>query len=54
MLVSYLTMLCTRVINLLEMHEYEFRVAAVNAAGQGPYSAASDLICCQPPKSEYT
>ncbi|KAF4532834.1 hypothetical protein B566_EDAN018931 [Ephemera danica] len=42
-----------KVINLMENHEYEFRVAAVNAAGQGPFSAASDLICCQPPKSMY-
>jgi Immunoglobulin I-set domain len=39
-----------RIINLIENHEYEFRVAAVNAAGQGPFSAASDLICCMPPR----
>ena len=38
-----------RVINLTENHEYEFRVSAVNAAGQGPWSANSDLICCRPP-----
>lgn len=38
-----------RVINLTENHEYEFRVAAVNAAGQGPWSDSSDTICCRPP-----
>lgn len=34
---------------MIENHEYEFRVAAVNAAGQGPWSASSDLIVCRAP-----
>lgn len=38
-----------RVINLTENHEYEFRVAALNAAGQGAWSDSSDAICCRPP-----
>ncbi|KAG8239130.1 hypothetical protein J437_LFUL018920 [Ladona fulva] len=40
-----------KVINLIENHEYEFRVAAVNAAGQGPFSSSSDSIWCRPPPS---
>ncbi|XP_047102318.1 twitchin isoform X3 [Schistocerca piceifrons] len=40
-----------KVGSLIENHEYEFRVAAVNAAGQGPWSSASDAICCRPPPS---
>lgn len=32
---------------LLNNHTYEFRVAAVNAAGQGPWSQSSDAIVCQ-------
>lgn len=40
-----------KVINLIENHEYEFRVAAVNAAGQGPWSSASDAICARAPPS---
>ncbi|CAH1103156.1 unnamed protein product [Psylliodes chrysocephalus] len=36
-----------KVINLIENHEYEFRVAAINAAGQGPWSSASDAICAR-------
>ena len=42
-----------RVPNLIENHEYEFRVAAVNAAGQGPWSSSSDAIVCRPPPCEY-
>ncbi|XP_013148822.1 PREDICTED: twitchin isoform X2 [Papilio polytes] len=39
-----------RVTGLIENHEYEFRVSAVNAAGQGPYSQSSDAIrACAPP-----
>lgn len=40
-----------RVPNLIENHEYDFRVAAVNAAGQGPWSLPSDAIPCRAPPS---
>lgn len=40
-----------RVLNLIENHEYEFRVAAVNAAGQGPWSSSSDAIRASAPSS---
>lgn len=43
--------LSLKVINLIENHEYEFRVAAVNAAGQGPWSSASDGIVARAPPS---
>ncbi|XP_072046922.1 twitchin-like [Amphiura filiformis] len=35
--------------NLTEDKEYEFRVAAVNKAGQGPYSEPSQPQLCKPP-----
>lgn len=39
-----------KVTGLIENHEYEFRVAAINAAGQGPFSQSSDAIrACAPP-----
>ncbi|KAI5639981.1 immunoglobulin i-set domain-containing protein [Phthorimaea operculella] len=39
-----------KVTGLIENHDYEFRVAAINAAGQGPYSQSSDAIrACAPP-----
>jgi serine/threonine protein kinase/predicted phage tail protein len=40
-----------KVINLIENHEYEFRVAAINAAGQGPWSSSSDAIAARAPPS---
>ncbi|KAH8269759.1 hypothetical protein KR018_000421 [Drosophila ironensis] len=39
--------LTCKIPNLIENAEYEFRVAAVNAAGQSSYSASSDLIFCR-------
>merc|ERR1712142_1176837 len=36
------------VTGLQENKNYEFKVAAVNAAGQGPWSAPSDPIRCSP------
>uniref|UniRef100_A0A8D8QGY6 Twitchin n=1 Tax=Cacopsylla melanoneura TaxID=428564 RepID=A0A8D8QGY6_9HEMI len=45
-----LMFISNRVTSLIENHEYEFRVCAVNAAGQGPWSSSSDIImCCAPP-----
>lgn len=41
--------LTCKIPNLIENAEYEFRVAAVNAAGQSPYSASSDAIRCRAP-----
>jgi predicted phage tail protein len=36
-----------KVTGLIENHDYEFRIAAVNAAGQGPWSQTSDVICAR-------
>ncbi|KAG8335958.1 myosin light chain kinase activity protein [Homalodisca vitripennis] len=41
--------LTCKVINLIENQQYEFRVAAVNAAGQGPFSSSSEPIWCRAP-----
>ncbi|KRF85408.1 twitchin isoform X27 [Drosophila virilis] len=41
--------LTCKIPNLIENAEYEFRVAAVNAAGQSLFSASSDLIYCRRP-----
>ncbi|XP_037720926.1 twitchin isoform X30 [Drosophila subpulchrella] len=41
--------LTCKIPNLIENAEYEFRVAAVNAAGQSAYSGSSDLIFCRRP-----
>lgn len=38
-----------KMTGLIEHRDYEFRVAAVNAAGQGPWSSSSDPICCRCP-----
>ena len=39
-----------KVSGLTENSDYEFKVAAVNAAGQGPWSPPSDPIRCTPAK----
>lgn len=36
-----------RLGSLIENHEYEFRVAALNLAGQGPWSPSSDALICR-------
>lgn len=41
--------IASRAMNLIENQEYEFRVAALNAAGRGPWSSASDIIVCRAP-----
>lgn len=38
-----------KVSGLIENHDYEFRVAAINAAGQGPWSLSSDAIRASAP-----
>ena len=38
-----------RVGGLIENRDYEFRVAALNAAGQGPWSISSDAIRASAP-----
>ena len=38
--------------DLIEGKEYEFRVAAVNKAGQGPFSAPSEPRITKPPYGE--
>ena len=39
--------------DLIEGKEYEFRVAAVNKAGQGPFSSPSEPRITKPPYGEY-
>lgn len=41
-----------RIGALIENRDYEFRVAAVNAAGQGPWSSSSDAIRASAPSCE--
>lgn len=36
-----------RIGGLIENHDYEFRVAACNLAGAGPWSSGSDALCCR-------
>jgi len=42
-----------RVTGLIENHDYEFRVAAENAAGRGPWSSNSDVIRASAPPCKY-
>lgn len=46
---AHVPSLSFKVPSLIENHEYEFRVAAVNAAGQGLWSSSSDSILCRAP-----
>ena len=48
---STISDLMYRVIGLEEDRKYKFKVAAINAAGQGPFSSPSDLIHCVPAKT---
>jgi hypothetical protein len=48
---STISDLTYRVVSLEENNSYKFRAAAVNAAGQGPWSSPSELIHCIPAKS---
>lgn len=43
-----------RVTGLIENHDYEFRVAAENAAGRGPWSSNSDVIRASAPPCKYS
>jgi len=47
---SMINDLTHKITGLTENSEYEFRIAAVNLAGQGPWSAPSDPIRCSPAK----
>lgn len=46
---AYIPETIYKVGGLIENHDYEFRVAAVNAAGQGPWSLGSDAIRASAP-----
>ncbi len=48
---STISDLTYRVLGLDEGHSYKFRVSAINAAGQGPWSSPSDMIHCAPAKT---
>ena len=47
---SMINDLTYKVSGLSENNDYEFKVSAVNAAGQGPWSAPSEPIRCSPAK----
>ena len=48
---STISDLTYRVLGLDEGCSYKFRVAAINAAGQGPWSSPSEMIHCAPAKT---
>lgn len=47
------SMFLNRVTGLIENHDYEFRVAAENAAGRGAWSSSSDVIRASAPACKY-